>query len=483
MAAADAVWAKDECVSSERRPFLRPNRIVLCLVLAVLVVGAVAFWQAMSGRRPPNVILITIDTLRADHLGAYGYPRPTSPSFDAFARDGILFRRAFSQAPETNPSLSSLMTSRYPHETKVLRNFHLLSAEVSTLAEILRDKGWRTAAIVSNYSLRRGSGLEQGFDAYDDRMEDPNGTTGIAAVQRTATHTTAAATAWLRQDRAQRFFLWVHYMDPHAPYAPPTPYDTMFTDSPLGEHKALPLLTLGDFMRGRNLGGIPYNARLKDHVDLQYYVAEYDGEIRFLDDSLGELLREIGSLGLLDNSLVIITADHGEGMGEHDFFFNHTEFVFTGSIHVPLVIRLPASVVRGRQVEVPVGLIDVFPTVLAVLGIEAPPGTKGHSLLDPQPRPVLSATTFTPGHAALIQKGRKLLYDEGRPSLYDLDHDFYETRDLLEKGSPEDLQTAIQMKEILTTMSEQDDLQLGAPVSWAVEPDVQQQLRTLGYVQ
>jgi arylsulfatase len=459
----------------------------LFLVTAIAAVAGLAFilGRPLDLSRAPNVILITVDTLRADHLGAYGYPRATSPNFDAFANEGMLFRRAFSHSPETNPSLSNLMSSFYPHETQVLRIFHVLPEAVMTLSEVLKDHGWRTAAIVSNYMLRRGSGFEQGFDEYDDRMDDPGESHGVAALQRIASKTSAAAIEWLRQHRDGRFFLWVHYMDPHVPYTPPPPYDTMFTAS-AGEHRPLLLLPKEGITAGRNLGGIPYSARLGDHTDAHYYVAQYDGEIRFLDESLGQLLGEIRTLGLLDKSLVIVTADHAEGMGEHDFFFNHTEFVFTSVIHIPLVVRLPDAAGRGQQINEPVSLSDVFPTVLKVTGIRLPEGIRGQSLLDPRPKPIVAHATFASGHTTVIQHGHALVVDRGRPGrpeLYDLAHDFYETRNLLEDGNPEATRMASEMTETFKAIAKEDALRLGAPIEWAIQRDEKDKLRTLGYVQ
>src|SRR5574341_1907783 len=237
---------------------------LLAAALAAVALGA-WLWLA-PGRRPaPNVLLITVDTLRADHLGAYGYGRPTSPNLDALAKESLLYRRAFSQAPETNPSLSSLMTSHYPHETQVLRNVHQLPPGVMTLAEILKTNGWRTGAVVTNYSLRRGSGFEQGFDDYDDRMEDL-ATPKWAGIERVAPKATTAAIAWLRQHRHERFYLWLHYMDPHGPYLPPSPYNAMFVDrdgsTGAGESKSLPFLS-----GATGTGGIPLYAQLGSHTD------------------------------------------------------------------------------------------------------------------------------------------------------------------------------------------------------------------------
>jgi arylsulfatase A-like enzyme len=307
----------------------------------------------------------------------------------------------------------------------------------------------------------------------------------VAALQRIASKTSAAAIEWLRQHRDGRFFLWVHYMDPHVPYTPPPPYDTMFTAS-AGEHRLLPLLPKEIIMNGRSVGGIPYSARLGEHTDAHYYVAQYDGEIRYLDDSLGQLLDELRALGLLDRSLVIFTSDHGEGMGEHDFFFNHTEFVFTSLIHVPLILRLPKADNSGQQINEAVALSDVFPTVLSILGLGTPTGIKGHSLLDAHPRPIVVHTSYFPNHASLIHRGHALVIDAAKreqPALYDLDHDFYETRNLLEDGNPEAARMAREMTEMIRALAKEDALHLGSPTEWATQPDEKENLRTLGYVQ
>jgi len=455
--------------------------MVLVVMAAGLGIG-LWVWKQVRSVRPTNLILITVDTLRADHLGAYGYRRATSPNVDALAKESLLFRRAFSQAPETNPSLSSLMTSHYVHETQVRRNFHQLQPGANTLAEILQANGWRTGAVVSNYSLRRGSGFEQGFEDYDDRMEDV-ATPTWEGIERVAPKTTAAALDWLRRHREDRFFLWVHYMDPHAPYHPLEPYNAMFLESAGGERKHLPFLSLESFEAGSQVGGIPVNARLGDHADPEYYVSQYDGEISFLDHWLGELLKETRALGLLDNTLVILTADHGEGMGEHNLYFNHTEFVYTELIHVPLLIRLPGASQAGKAIELPVGLIDLLPTILRALALESPGPLRGQNLLNPQPKAILAGAFFTPGQVTVISGEMKLIHTAGRYSLYDLGRDFYEARDLMQTGDVAELDAARGLKETMFAIRNQDELGLGLPVEWVVLPEEKRKLKALGYVQ
>lgn len=453
--------------------------VVLGVVAAGLITGLLV-WKQVQPVRPPNLILITVDTLRADHLGAYGYRRATSPNLDALAKESLLYRRAFSQAPETNPSLSSLMTSHYPHETQVLRNFHQLQPGAVTLAELLKNHGWRTGAVVSNYSLRRGSGFEQGFEEYDDRMDDL-ATPTWEGVERVAPKTTAAALDWLRRHRGDRFFLWVHFMDPHAPYTPPSPFNTLFANEQPDQVTHLPILS--GLAGGTGTGGIPFYAQLGTRTDAHYYVSQYDGEIALFDHGLGELIREVRTLGLLERTLVILTADHGEGMGEHDYYFNHPEFVYSELIHVPLLIRLPGLSPASREVSEPVALVDVLPTILHALSLESPKVMKGQNLLNPQPRPIWAETYFAASKTAVIVNGLKLIVSEGRPSLYDLNQDFHETRDLLADGSLADLEAAKQMRKELEVIGQRDELSLGPPLKWDILPESQRKLKALGYVQ
>src|SRR5574341_1279395 len=464
---------------------VRARLVLSALVLAVLAALAVlwfSLWRSPKNLQARNLLLITVDTLRADHLGAYGYGRPTSPSFDALAKESLLYRRAFSQAPETNPSLSSLMTSHHPHETQVRRNFHQLQPGVTTLAEILKARGWRTGAVVGNYTLRRGSGFEQGFEDYDDRMDDP-GEQAWGGLERIAPKVTAAAAQWLRARGKERFFLWVHYMDPHAPYVPPAPYDTLFLQPSGDARKPLPFLSSESFRAGTQVGGIPVNARLGDHADPEYYASQYDGEIRFLDHWLGELLKDVRDLGLLDTTLVILTADHGEGMGEHGLYFNHTELVYTELIHVPLLLRFPGAAQGGTVIERPVGLVDLLPTILRVFALEGPGTLKGQDLRSPEPKAVLAGSFFTPGQVTVVSDGLKLTYTAGKFALYDLEKDFYETRNLLEAGEVADLEAARRMKETMAVLRGLDELKLGPPIEWAAQPDMKQKLKALGYCQ
>ncbi len=424
-----------------------------------------------------NVILITVDTLRADHLGAYGYARNTSPNVDRFAKEGILFRYAFSHAPETNPSFSSLMTSHYPHETKVLRNEFTLPPGALTMAEILKAKGYRTGAIVSHLTLIRGSGFEQGFDVYDDHLGDR---VSKEKLERIAPKTTLAAIKWLEDNYTKKFFLWVHYNDPHGPYAPPSPYNTMFVERPVGGTKTLPI------NQGRNgKGGIPSYQQLGKHRDPDYYISQYDGEIRFFDHAFGELIQKIQERGLFDNSLIIFTSDHGEGMGGHDYYFAHREFLYNGLIHVPLIIRFPGQSSDVKEIRYPVSHVDLLPTVLGALSINSSQMFRGKNLFGQDTeREILSETHSEGSKYALIRTGIKLIRSHGNDELYDLHNDLAETTNLMDGEMTAAVSTKVaDLKRKLDAVRQQDALALGNPVRWSRDTEMGKKLRALGYVQ
>jgi arylsulfatase A-like enzyme len=345
------------------------------LVIGVLVLG-LNLWKIVDAQvhlpHGPNVLLISVETLRADHLGCYGYSRDTSPNVDGFAQGSLLFKNCFAHASSTAPSCSSILSGFFPHETGVLDNVTTtLSAKVNTLTEFLRNSGYATLAVVSNYILRREQGFNQGFEIYDDELEDKEKVRRVP--ERIAQGTTQRAIKYLRKNRQRRFFMWIHYQDPHGPYTPPPPYDTLFKSR---ENKSLSL-RFNSALRGE--GGIPNYQRLGDHRDYEFYVSQYDGEIRYFDHYFGELLSALKELRLADDTLIILTGDHGEGMGEHNFYFAHEEYVYDGLIHIPLIIRYGTQALGIRENYV--GQISLMPTVLNLTGISASLPFRGPDLL------------------------------------------------------------------------------------------------------
>jgi arylsulfatase len=337
-----------------------------------------------------RIVLVTIDTLRADHLGCYGYRRDTSPNLDRLAAEGLLFRHAFSPSSYTAPTHASLFTSRYPsyHSIGFTNGGSRLdgSGEM-TLAELLRTGGFRTAAFVSTIVLRRSVGLDKGFDHYDDTLPTWELNRPIE-LRRLGADTTAAALAWVREHRDDRTFLWLHYMDVHGAYTSPSPYNLEFVeDAHWGAPRHL------DKVPGGSPGGIPEYQLLRvvrgqdgavvDHErDYRYYLAQYDGGIKYVDAQIGELVEELKRLGLFEETLFIVTSDHGEALGEHNIFFFHGLTVTPDQIRVPLLIRPPSGgLARSGSIDSAVSLVDLMPTVLELASCDRPvPGIQGRSL-------------------------------------------------------------------------------------------------------
>jgi arylsulfatase len=403
-----------------------------------LAAGLAACGAAADAAPARRVFLITCDTLRADCLGLYGDPRGASPRLDALGERGAVFEEAYATAPMTQPSVSSLMTGRLPEHIGVARgNLRLLPPEVETLAERLAAEGVATAAVVSNSVLRReeGSpdedhGVAQGFGHYDDRMEEQEA--NREAFERRAAGTTDAAIAWLEAaDLERSLFLWVHYQDPHGPYTPPPELSREFATDPGGEAP----LAAGTTNLGA--GQIPSYQLLGAERRPSVYRDRYFAEIRHFDAELGRFLDWLGARGLLASSYVLFTADHGESLGEHDYWFCHGENVHREVVRVPLVVCAPegARGPRGR-VEAVVSLVDVFPTVLEVFGLE-PGAVAGRSLLSPPQGERVVGQSLVPRSGRErwwgVSDGRyRAIWSERHPEprLFDVRADPGEERDL-----------------------------------------------------
>jgi arylsulfatase A-like enzyme len=444
------------------------------LILAAVVVaaGTLVWIFGPFGSQAPPVIIISVDTLRPDHLGCYGYARDTSPNVDAFAGESTLFTRCFSQAPSTRPSCGVILTGFFPHELKIFNNSDKLAEGVVSLPEILRQAGYTTIGVVSNFVLRKTSGYEQGFDYYDDQMDDTEITRGLP--ERIAAKTTDTAISLLRLNHEKRFFMWIHYQDPHGPYDPPPPYNTMFLD----ESREPRLLPVNETVSG--MGGIPSYQAIGGIRDYNHYVSEYDGEIRYFDENFGRLIREIKALGLYDKVLIILTADHGEGMGEHDYYFAHGEYVYNSLIHVPLIVHGGKSgVTRDDYAR----HIDIVPTVLSYAGMKPGDAYRGVNLLE-QSAGELPIFSEMPGKYSVIDDGLKLIQhvETGEFMLFDVARDPGESENLLANreyaGRARDLAASIQRYR-------QED-RLGDLVNRDIQSrtaDEKRKLKALGYVQ
>jgi len=352
-----------------------PTRL-LCLAGSLLL-------AACGGAPPPPAVLllITVDTLRADRLGVFGSSLGLTPNIDALAEESTLFTTAYAAAPFTLPSLSALMTGRHPEELGIFRNESVLPETVPTLASELRDRGWQTQAVVSNFILRRSSGIGSGFDVFDDEFPQ------LEAVrkwpERIATDTSDAALRLLdrcTETADARCFLWVHYQDPHGPYTPPGDLRDRELERERGTPDGKRVLPVSEDHTG--MGAIPDYQVLGERRDVAFYRAGYHAEIRYFDEEVGRLLRGLASRGLAERSLVAFASDHGEGLGEDDYWFAHGETLSDAQVRVPLLFRLPG---RKPQLRDDVAsLTDVLPTLVAAVS-NAPiePAPAGRDLLAP----------------------------------------------------------------------------------------------------
>ena len=319
---------------------------------------------------PPaaNVLLVTVDTLRADHLSSYGFELPTSPHIDALAAQGALFERAVAASSSTAPSHASILTSLYPRQHSIgYRNGDTRLEGAATLAELLRARGYATGAFVGNVVLRRRTGLDRGFESYDDQLPAPEANRPLV-FERRARDTTERALAWL--ERAEDpFFLWVHYQDPHGPYDPPDGYSDGFAAIREPDEEPLPRLE-----SSLAYGGIPAYQALPGLTRASEYRARYADEIRYTDHWIGELL----AAPRLRDAIVVLTADHGESLGERGRYFMHGTTTLPPEAHVPLIVRAP-GIAPGR-LGTTVSHVDIVPTILELAGVPAPEGLRGLAL-------------------------------------------------------------------------------------------------------
>lgn len=330
---------------------------------------------------PSNILLITVDTLRADHLSSYGYPRATSPNLDRLAAAGVRFDQTAVQWPKTTPSFASMFTATYSKDNEIVRRVGIpVSCRFEMLAKVLHRRGYSTQAVISNGALGSEFNFDQGFDTY---VETWKLTAHSGADANHAEAVTRLAIGLLpgleRQAAAHRpWFLWVHYIDPHFPYQPPGPWRNRFQGDRFFDRAAK--VTVSDRPQ-QQMGGIGREQVLDGHDDLAFYVARYDAAIAYADAQIGALLAEMGRRGLLGRTLTVFTSDHGESLGEHAYYFDHGRFGFQTCLRVPLIFHYP-GVLAPRVDRRPVQLLDLAPTLLEAAGVALPGGAwkQGHSL-------------------------------------------------------------------------------------------------------
>ena len=335
-------------------------------------------YKTFSNPKGPNVILVSIDTLRTDHLGCYGYGRNTSPNIDSFAKESILFENAIVPRPITTPSVVSFLTGLYPHTHEVRNWLVPMKAEYNSLAEYLKNYRFHTAAFICNWILKDPySGLANGFDIYDDKMSTPH--YKHLPFQRIAKDVNEDVYRWLGKRVGPPFFLWLHYMDPHSPYSAPDSFEEYRAEEPLFIKKT----SVEKWVLSSSLGP---GQQTETELNASALIIEYDKEIRYCDHYIGELLKKLKEMKLYRNSLIIITSDHGESLIEHDFYFGHGMYTYDVCSKVPLLIKLPETIandwgIKGKRIKEQVGLIDIVPTVLDVMNRLEDRSFDGRSLL------------------------------------------------------------------------------------------------------
>lgn len=316
----------------------------------------------------PNVIFVTVDTLRFDHTPFGNYSRQTMPNTARFFQHGTNFVRAETVRTATTPAYASMFTGYYPYRHGVRDLYFVLNDQVETLSETLARKGYSTAAFVSSFAMiERFSGFKQGFQVYDDYVSEKE--LNRENYERSAQNTVKQARKWLEKNQTsgRPFFLFLHFIDPHGPYLPPGPYDTRYRST---QKKAV---NKGEISRYQLLPGV---------LDLYRYIDLYDGEISNLDNQLEVLYETFEKRGLLENTWFLFAADHGESLGERGLYFSHGHHYFAEQSRIPMVLLPPvAHRTKVRKVDAAVSMVDVYPTILDAIGIAPPKNLDGESLL------------------------------------------------------------------------------------------------------
>lgn len=383
---------------------------------------------------PESVILLIADTWRADHFLVSSGSIPLTPHLADLAEQAVVFSDASSVADSTAPGTAAIMSGVLPWRSGVLSNGQIIQDPIPTLSTYLQKHGYHTAALLGNRVLRPGAGFERGFSTYE--VVEP----------ADADRITDAAIEWLHQDRdpTKPFFLWLQYMDPHGPYDPPREFLSDLNLESFESLPGIPLLPKGD-NTGR--GGVPYYqwSFMPDaDRDGRSYLMRYAAEVRFFDREVGRLLRYLDDRGILDETLLVVTSDHGEALnGDHGFFFSHDNGLTEDQIRVPLMLYYPGCD-RGSVLNFPVSTLSILPTILGVLGLPPFEFVDGHNLLDSTSRPVLAQKR----REASLRKGRwKITWRRSVGfRLFDLVSDPQETQDTSKQhpGLFQELRTSLQ---------------------------------------
>ena len=451
----------ERALESWRLPSGRPGR-------------AVAIHRLADSRTAaPHIVLVTADTLRADHLSHAGYPRETSPHLDRLAAGATVFSDAVALIPKTGPAFATVFSGRPPAAHGVRWNLVRLPRELPLLAERLAESGYRTAAFVSNPVVRSERGYGRGFETYE-LVTGPDAMAGV----------TDAFLSWADGEWQQPRFVWLHYIDPHGPYLPPRELEERFLSDPwaTSTDRVAVEPAPGQPDGNKLLGAIPKYQRRGREDRVAVFVARYDAEIRAMDAQVGRVVAFLRDRGIYDDAALVFTSDHGESLGEHDFYFEHGWFAYEPSLRVPLLVKAPGQT-GAATVEAQVSHLDLLPTLLALAGAPPDPGAPGANLLRPLPErgpiPIESSDRYPEKYVGVRTSRWKYLrrVSDGAEELYDLRADPGETANL----AAVETEVLAELRARQREASEVAPLRPGSPVR---DPDaIRDQLRALGYVE
>lgn len=464
-------------------------------------------------KQRPNIILISLDTLRADHVSCYGHERLTTPNIDRLASEGTRYSHAYSTAVWTPPAHASMLTGLYPSQHGVVHQ-NKLAGEIFTIAELLRQNGYQTAGFVNNSQVGELVGLQKGHEDFYEiwRGLEPRQLAkrawhkireGLRSADNGAAETNRLIKNWLarRRNSAKPFYLFVHYIDAHNPLRAPRPFANRFFDAALQKKvEARKIWRIAD----NPLICYPENLQLNE-AELEALRAIYDEEICYLDHRLGELCRWLKQEGYLDNTLLLLTADHGEHWGEHGLY-SHVASVYEPVVHVPLILRYPGVLPPNTEVEKFIQLTDILPIVLSAAGVEYPGGTIAtgrefllyHCFEKESPFVIAEWEGRIPHFIqSRLQNGRatadvewmreplmmirdrryKLIAGSGAPRLYDLMHDPGESRDIAQQAAAVTQRLLAQLRQWQAENSLRQK-----PEEYEYDVEIKRNLAALGYL-
>lgn len=406
------------------------RRIPLALVVFLLILNlCIVIDSKINAPEGPNIIILLIDALRKDHVGVYGYNRDTTPNIDLFSQKAIVSQDVVSQSSWTVPSVASLFSSLYPsvHGTNThhgKKKSDSLDKKIVTFAEVLKEKGYVTGAFVANCLICKRFFFDQGFDVYDPIDKK--------APKPLAEELNKKALKWIKKNKKKPFFTYLHYMDVHGPYEAPKPYDSFFKSikcRPLSIQEANKLQYLS-------------HGRERDNNNLNYYIDQYDGEIRYVDYHIGQFLKRLKEYGLFDNTIIIITSDHGEAFFEHGFC-DHGWSLYDEEINIPLIVKFPKSIKFKNFCHHRIELFDINATILYILNYNFPYKTNDKNLISDLNDETFNDFIFSeelsnkpnrPPKIAMIKGDFKAIYmvdEEKVTELYDLEKDKLEEKNLI----------------------------------------------------